>query len=149
MPRKRSGRALKTIRPELKFLAQQLRNARTKAGLTQDEVAEQLEITAQTVRNWEVGRTESSASRKEALSCIYGIQTAALVGLDNRKGLTTVAPHTRVVADPERLKFARRRSGLQQRQATTQSAMSPETLGCYEPGVATPSKANLESLATT
>ncbi len=42
MPKKRSGRVLKTIRPELKSLARQLRNARIKAGLTQDEVAEKL-----------------------------------------------------------------------------------------------------------
>lgn len=149
MPRKRSGRILKTIRPELKSLALQLRNARTKAVLTQDEVAEKLEVTAQTVRNWEVGRSEPSATHKQALSRIYGIQTAELVGLNNRKGLTAVAPFTRVVADPERLKIARQRSGLRQRQAANQSGMSPETLGRYERGIATPSKANLESLAAT
>ena len=149
MPRKRSGRVPKTIRPELKSLARQLRNARTKAGLTQDEVAEKPEVTTQTVRNWEVGRREPSANHKEALSRTYDIQTAELVGLNNRKGLTAVAPFTRVVADPERLKIARQRSGLQQRQAANQSGMSPETLGRYERGVATPSKAKLESLAST
>ena len=148
-PRKRRGPVPKTIRPELESLARLLRNARTNMGLTQDEVAEKLEVTAQTIRNWEVKRTEPSATHKEALFRIYGIQTTELVDLKNRKGLTAVAPFTRVVADPERLKMVRQRSGLQQRQAANQSGMSPETLGRYERGVATPSKAKLESSATT
>ena len=82
------------IRPELKSLARQLRNARTKAGLTQGEVAEKLEVTAQTIRNWEVRRTEPSATPKEALSRIYGIRTAELVDLNDRKGLSAIAPFT-------------------------------------------------------
>ena len=53
------------------------------------------------------------------------------------------------MADPERLKIARQRSGLKQRQAAHQSGTCPETLGRYERGVATTSRANLESLADT
>lgn len=77
------------------------------------------------------------------------MQIAELVDLKNRKGLTAVAPFTRVFADPDRLKIPRQRSGLQQRQAANQSGMSRETLGRYERGVATTSRANLESLAAT
>ena len=45
-------------------IGQKLKSARTSAGLTQEEVAEALGVSRQTISNWENGRTYriSSAS---------------------------------------------------------------------------------------
>lgn len=55
-------------RAALAALGERLRAARTSAGLTQKTVAEQLEVSSQTVRNWEAGRHEPTEQMTDALA---------------------------------------------------------------------------------
>lgn len=47
--------------------------ARVNAGLTQDDVAREMQITRATVVNWEKGRTVPKISEMEKMSRLYGI----------------------------------------------------------------------------
>ena len=61
-------------RRALARFGQRLQQARAAIpGLTQEAVAERLRVSRQTVQNWEVGRTEPSASTKAALAEIYDV----------------------------------------------------------------------------
>lgn len=58
-----------------------LKAARTNAGFTQKEVAEQLDVTVETVRNWERGRSYPNAIRIQALEKLYGVPYDNLIFL--------------------------------------------------------------------
>lgn len=47
--------------------------ARVNAGMTQDDVAKRLQLSKQTIINWEKGRTIPGIPEVEALARIYGI----------------------------------------------------------------------------
>lgn len=47
--------------------------ARVNAGMTQEEVAERMRISKQTIVNWEKGRVIPSFATVQALSSLYGI----------------------------------------------------------------------------
>lgn len=47
--------------------------ARVNAGMTQDDVAKRLQVSKQTIINWEKGRTIPGIPEVEALARIYGI----------------------------------------------------------------------------
>ena len=47
--------------------------ARVNAGMTQEEVAEKMRISKQTIVNWEKGRVIPSFATVQALSSLYGI----------------------------------------------------------------------------
>jgi len=47
--------------------------ARVNAGLTQDDVANSLGTSVQTILNWEKGRSEPTISQARALSKLYGV----------------------------------------------------------------------------
>ena len=51
----------------LTALGERLRAARINAGLTQQKVAERLEVTPQSVRNWEAGRSEPAVEAVDTL----------------------------------------------------------------------------------
>lgn len=61
------------------LLIDRLRTARTKTGLKQSEVADQLGIKANTISNWEKGRTEPDIDTFVKLCDIYKIDCAALL----------------------------------------------------------------------
>ena len=50
-----------------------LKAARVNAGLTQEEAAKRLQITKQTLLNWEKGMSEPSISQARQLEQIYGL----------------------------------------------------------------------------
>lgn len=50
-----------------------LKAARVNAGLTQSEVAEKLNISAGTLKNWERGKTFPKQPQIEALCELYGV----------------------------------------------------------------------------
>ena len=56
----------------LKAFGARLQEARSNTSLTQEDVADKLTVSTQTVRNWEAGRTEPSRSDKERLASLYG-----------------------------------------------------------------------------
>ncbi len=64
----------------LSTLGEQLGAARINAGLTQQRVAERLEATLQSVRNWEPGRSETSEEVVDTLAALYGVLSPHLTG---------------------------------------------------------------------
>lgn len=48
-----------------------LRAARVNAGLTQKQVAQSVNVCIDTVRSWEIGKSEPSASKFKALCDLY------------------------------------------------------------------------------
>ncbi len=61
------------------LLVNRLKNARNKSGLKQQEVANQLGVKANTISNWEKGRTEPDIDTFVKLCNIYQIDCAALL----------------------------------------------------------------------
>lgn len=61
------------------LLLNRLKNARTESGLKQQEVAKQLGLKANTISNWEQGRTEPNIDTFVKLCNIYKIDCAALL----------------------------------------------------------------------
>lgn len=60
-------------------LSEYLRVYREESGLSQEEVAEQLDTTRQTLSNWENGKTDPDASSLAALARLYGKTVDALL----------------------------------------------------------------------
>lgn len=59
-----------------------LKDLRTRIGLTQKQVAKQLQTTQQTVQRWESGQTEIPASHLKDLSVLFGCSIDELLGVD-------------------------------------------------------------------
>ena len=136
------------IRSALKELGQRLRNARRETGLTQRVVADQLEVTTQTIRNWEDGRHEPAHRLRQRLADLYGTTVPEIMGQDATGLVAALTPYSRIDIDPTRLRLARRRALLSLEEASQQSGISSSTLGRYERGSIKPTRANLETLAT-
>lgn len=60
-------------------MSEHLRVYREEGGLSQEEVAEQLKITRQTLSNWENGKTAPDTSSLAALAQLYGKTVDALL----------------------------------------------------------------------
>ena len=135
------------IRPALQQLGHRLQNARRQAGLTQRVVADELEVTPQTVRNWESGRNEPPHRLRQRLANLYGTTVPEIMGKDPAGHVAVLTPSSRVNMDPARLRLTRQRASLSQEQASEQAGISRATLGRYERGSNRPTKTNLETLA--
>lgn len=135
------------IRGMLRTMGRRLQNARRDADLTQRVVADRLEVTPQTVRNWESGRHEPPRRLRQQMAELYGLTTAKLFGQDDAGQIGSLAPHSRVDAEPRRLRLGRERAGLSQIDVAKRSAISRATIGRYERGEITPTRVNLETLA--
>lgn len=57
----------------LKAFGLELKKAREGKGLTQEDVAERLKVSAQSVSNWERGTYEPQARHSEGLAALYGV----------------------------------------------------------------------------
>lgn len=60
-------------------LEQKLRDARIKCGLSQEELADKIEVSRQTISNWERGLVRPSADNLAILSGILGMPTDAFL----------------------------------------------------------------------
>ena len=60
-------------------IGKKLKAARSRAGLTQEQVAEALDVTRQAVSKWETGAAEPSTSNLLALAKLYGIDLSELL----------------------------------------------------------------------
>lgn len=63
-------------------LGNQLVNLRKKEGLSQEELAEKLGVTRQTISKWELGETSPDIKEAKELSNIFHISLDELVGND-------------------------------------------------------------------
>ena len=62
-------------------LSERLRQERQARGLSQEQVAAQLDVTRQAVTKWESGAASPSAERLIALASLYGMSLDELAGL--------------------------------------------------------------------
>lgn len=76
------------LRGELHMLAEKLASLRRRRGLSQQEVAQALGITRQTVSNWECGQGAPAIDRARDLALLYGIGLEDLVSDE----ISVVAP---------------------------------------------------------
>ena len=136
-------------RAALTALGGSLRIARTNAGLTQQAVAERLQVSAQTVRNWEAGRHEPAAQMIDALASMYGIPTEHLrkQGPRIRPEDLDPYPNRRVAVVPHLLRETREDAGMTQAQAARHSGVGLSSIRRYEQGTARPTGAVLRRLA--
>lgn len=59
---------------------QNLRRARKAAGLTQQQLADRLHVTRQSVSSWELGRTEPDLQTLTELAEVFGTDAGSLLG---------------------------------------------------------------------
>ena len=135
------------IRPGLRAMGRRLQNARREARLTQRVAADKLEVTPQTIRNWESGRHEPPQRLRRTIADLYGITQADILGQDTAGQLASPTPNSRVEVNPGRMKLGRERAGFTQGEASDRSGISRSTVLRYEHGAISPTKANLETLA--
>ena len=133
----------------LATLGEKLRKARLLTGLTQHAVGSQLDVTGQTVRNWETGRNEPSQEAIESLAAIYNLHPAEL-----KAGAPFVHPdrnsahsRERIKVDPQDLTQARKDTGLSQADAAQRSGINITSIRRYERGIARPTRTALRRLA--
>lgn len=74
-------------------LGQRLKAIRAEQGLSQEQVAEKLSVTRQTVANWEKGKTIPDIRQAQVLAKLYGVHVTDL--LDNTEDEQTSPPSTR------------------------------------------------------
>ena len=64
--------------------SENLRRARCQAGLTQQQLADRLHVTRQSVSSWELGRTEPDFETAGKLAEIFGTGVGALLGEEEK-----------------------------------------------------------------
>lgn len=57
-----------------------LKDLRERDGVSREAVARQLGVSAMTIRNWEKGDTEPSASQVRALAELFGVSADYILG---------------------------------------------------------------------
>lgn len=60
-----------------------LKAARVNAGLTQKEVSEYLDVTPETIRNWERGKSFPDVPQIKKLESKYGVEYKDIIFLEN------------------------------------------------------------------
>ena len=68
------------------YLAENLRELRLGKGMTQEELAEALHVTSQSVSKWERGETYPDITLLPGLANLFGTSLDALVGMDKMRG---------------------------------------------------------------
>ncbi|HEY8435512.1 MAG TPA: helix-turn-helix transcriptional regulator, partial [Haloplasmataceae bacterium] len=152
------------------FRPERLREWRKKRQLTQEQLAKKVNTTKGTISNYENGHSTPPHETLVALANVLGISTDYLLGLTDDPSppaLTneTLAAHRQ--DDPlkdlpeearrsieqaietlsHRLKLARRRKKLTQRQLAALINLSPSTIALYETGKREPDLDTLRKLA--
>lgn len=136
-------------RTALAALGARLRNARAQCGFTQEEVARKLDVSTQSVRNWEAGRTETSAQRLHRMSLLYNVPVAEFQNASLAPEVNNLNPEAfnRVRVDPDKLRLARVQAGLTRTNAGIASGISERSIARYERGEAKPKPHRLLALA--
>ena len=68
----------------MNLFSQNLRRVRCQAGLTQQQLADRLHVTRQSVSSWELGRTEPDFETAGRLAEIFGTSVSSLLGEDEK-----------------------------------------------------------------
>ena len=72
-------------------ISKTIRSLRTKAHLTQEELAERLDVNRSTIAQWESGYTTPRVKMMERIAEVFGISAASLLGDDLPNGLVVGA----------------------------------------------------------
>ena len=64
------------------MLQENIYTLRRKAGLSQEQLAERLEVTRQTVSKWETGRSVPDLEKLEAMARVFGVTLNELTGTE-------------------------------------------------------------------
>lgn len=84
------------------MISDNIKEQRTKSGLTQKELADKLYVTAQAVSRWENGEVEPSIESISSMATIFGITIDELVGGEEKKPkVETVVEKEYVVKESE------------------------------------------------
>ena len=86
-------------------IGKRLKDARIESGYTQEQVAEQLDVSRQTISSWENGRTFPDIVSVVSLSNIYDVSLDALIKGDE-KMLEHLEERTNIVKSNKKLLFA-------------------------------------------
>lgn len=62
-----------------------LKKAREDAGISREQVCEQLGCHYNTLKNWELGDTEPRATELASLAEMYGVSVESLIGLPDER----------------------------------------------------------------
>ena len=79
-------------------LGKKLINLRKEKKMTQEEVAEHLNITRQTVSNWELGSTKPDVEQLKAISKLYKVSIDNLLDNDTKEVLAQTISNTEKLA---------------------------------------------------
>ena len=86
-------------------IGKRLKDARIESGYTQEKVAEQLDVSRQTISSWENGRTFPDIVSVVSLSDIYDVSLDVLIKGDE-KMLEHLEESTNIVKSNKKLLFA-------------------------------------------
>ena len=86
-------------------IGKRLKDARIESGYTQEQVAEQLDVSRQTISSWENGRTFPDIGSVVSLSDIYDVSLDVLIKGDE-KMLEHLEESTNIVKSNKKLLFA-------------------------------------------
>ena len=73
----------------MKQIGKNIKKHRLEKGMTQDQLAEKLNVTRQAVSNWETGKTQPSIETLTAMATHFDISVEALIYGRSRPALTT------------------------------------------------------------
>ena len=112
-------------RVALKAFGLELRTARVEAGLRQEDAAEELGVSTQTIRNWESGRSEPSEENKQKLAEKYGVEVGDFAVFYEEFHSYRVT-RERPVINAKLLRLARQDAGFTQAQAAEMDRRKPQ-----------------------
>lgn len=125
-------------RVALRAFGQKLRNDRTVAGLLQEEVAVELGVSTQTVRNWESGRVEPSEENKQRLGERYGEEVGDFAAFYEELHSDRLA-RKRPAINAKLLREARLDAGFTQAEAADRVGVTRNSVVRYENSTSRPS----------
>ncbi len=133
----------------LKELGSSLRSARIKSGLSQEEAAASLSVSAQSIRNWEAGRHEPRPDALNRIKSLYGEFSPDIFEIRHitQDSSEPALRYNRIPADAEKLREARVSAGLTQAEVASKTGVSQNSIGRYENGQAMPTFSSLLKLA--
>lgn len=79
-------------------LGENILKLRKKSGLSQEELAEKLNVTRQTISNWELGETSPNPEQLKVLSKIFKVSIDELLDNDIKEALVEKVSNTEQLA---------------------------------------------------
>ncbi len=131
-------------------LGNRLRRSRLERQMSQISVADFLKVSAQTIRNWEAGRTEPSPENIQRLAVHYDVQPEMITNPNRISPIelfTSRMRYNRIPVNGPKLLAAREEARLTQTEAAAKAGIGKSALGRYEKGKANPTPDTVEKLA--